>query len=270
MRLVPDLGLVADEFDWVPSPTFVLRRAAVLKRLSSWAPGRVLEVGCGSGALLYELALRGFVGVGVEASPAARILAEKLLAEQKGVRISEALPEDSATFDYLLSFEVLEHIEFDLAALSAWVERLRPGGQCLISVPAHSAKWNLTDTLAGHFRRYDRIDARRLVEQAGLSIRSIETYGFPATWLIERVRLVTRWAQLLHRGIDPTTIARGDAVRTQQSGIARDMETKLFPIYGSRLGQRCWRWAARAQEQFAGTDWGISYLIAAVKEERLS
>jgi SAM-dependent methyltransferase len=265
VRLVPELGLVADEFNWVPSPTFVLRRAAILKRLGSWSPGRVLEVGCGSGALFYELALRGFVGVGVEASPAARVLARKLLAEQKGVCISQEVPDDSEPFDYLLSFEVLEHIELDLAALSAWVDRLRPGGQCLLSVPAHTAKWNVTDTLAGHFRRYDRADARRLVEGAGLSIRSIETYGFPATWLIERVRLVTHWAQSLRRGIDPSTIARGDAGRTQQSGVARDLETRLFPIYGSRLGRQCWHWAAMAQERFADTDWGISYLIAAVK-----
>jgi SAM-dependent methyltransferase len=256
---------VAVELDWVPSPSFVLRRAAVLKRLSSWVPGRVLEVGCGSGALLYELGLRGFVGVGVESSASARALAEKVLVEHAGMQINEALPDTSRLFDYLLSFEVLEHIQDDVGALSSWVARLKPGGQCLISVPAHAASWNLTDTLAGHFRRYDRDDARRLLEQAGLSIRSIETYGFPATWLIERVRLLTRWAQLRRRGIDPASIAIGDRARTQQSGIARDIETRLFPIYGSRLGRHCWRWAAQLQEQFADTDRGISYLIAAVK-----
>lgn len=158
MRLVPELGLVAVELRWVPSPTYELRREAVLKRMRTWTPGRVLEVGCGSSALLYELAVQGFTGLGVESSPAARGVAISLLAERKSIQIVDSLPAESEAFDYLLSFEVLEHIEHDRAASFAWVQRLLPGGLCLLSVPAHRSKWNLTDVLAGHFRRYDRDD----------------------------------------------------------------------------------------------------------------
>lgn len=263
MRSIPELGLAAPELGWVPSPTFALRRAAVLERLGAWAPGRVLEVGCGAGALLHDLAERGFTAVGVESSPAARELATRLLADREDVVITDVLPVERDAFDYLLSFEVLEHIEDDVAALADWVQRLKPGAPCLLSVPASAAKWSLMDVSAGHFRRYERADVERLIDRAGLQLGRIETYGFPATWLIERVRLWARTAQLRRRGVDTAALVRGDAKLTAQSGIERDLETKLFPLYGSGIGRRCFRWAARAQEHFSDTDWGISYLVTA-------
>lgn len=265
MRLVGELGLVATELGWVPSPTFVLRRAAILRRLARWAPGRTLEVGCGSGALLYELAELGFSGVGVETSPAARAVATQVLAAQPAVAVVESLPASSEPFDYLLAFEVLEHLEHDRPHLSQWVARLGSGGRCLLSVPAHSARWNVTDILAGHFRRYDRRELEALVTGAGLSIDRIETYGFPASWLIERTRFLVRWSELRARGIDPSTIAKGDAERTGRSGVERELESRLFPLYGSWPGRHCLRLAGKLQERFADTDWGISYLVTAHK-----
>lgn len=265
MRSIPELGLAAPELGWVPSPTFALRRAAVLERLSAWAPGHVLEVGCGAGALLHDLRERGFTAVGVESSPSARALASTLLSGVEGVVITDSLPPEHEAFDYLLSFEVLEHIEDDVAALRDWVQRLKPGAPCLLSVPASSAKWSLMDVSAGHFRRYDRPDVERLVQRAGLQLGRVETYGFPATWLIERMRLLARTAQLRARGVDVAALARGDAGLTARSGVERDVETRLFPLYGSALGRRFFRWAAQAQEHFSDTDLGISYLVTAWK-----
>jgi SAM-dependent methyltransferase len=265
VRWSPEFGVEAAELGWVPSPSFVLRRAAVLERIDAWAPGRALEVGCGAGALFYDLSLRGFTGVAVESAPGARALAQRLLADQTGVSVAAEAPAEPEAFDYLLSFEVLEHIEQDGAALSAWVQQLRPGGRCLLSVPAHSKKWNLTDTLAGHFRRYDRADVEQLVRSAGLRIDRLETIGFPATWVIERARLLATWSRARSSGIDPALIARGDAKRTQQSGVERKLESRLFPIYGSAPGRWLFRGAARAQALFAQTDWGLSYLVSASK-----
>jgi 2-polyprenyl-3-methyl-5-hydroxy-6-metoxy-1,4-benzoquinol methylase len=44
---------------WVPAPRFVLRRDRVLPLTENLPAGRVIEVGCGSGALLREFASRG-------------------------------------------------------------------------------------------------------------------------------------------------------------------------------------------------------------------
>src|SRR6056297_1260018 len=149
------MGISAPELAWVPSPTYILRRAAVLDWLRDYPPGKVLEIGCGPGALLRDLADRGFSGTGVEVSEKARAIARQFLADNPEMRVVANLPEqNSGAYDYVLAFEVLEHIENDVAALNDWLAYLKPGGIAFLSVPAHRSRWNVTDLSAGHFRRY--------------------------------------------------------------------------------------------------------------------
>jgi SAM-dependent methyltransferase len=264
VRYSVELGVALPEEGWVPSPSFVLRRAAILECVDGWEPGEILEVGCGAGAILYELAVRGFSGVGVEASARARELAGRVV-EQTPIGVTAELPDEPEQYDYLLSFEVLEHIEDDIGALRSWARRVKPGGRCLLSVPAGQKRWNLTDVLAGHFRRYDKEDFVELIEGAGLRLTRLQTCGWPATWFIERLRLIFRTVQVrLHR-IEPNKIGLGDPVRTSESGVDRELETSLFPLYGSFIGRNCLQLAARVQRPFMGRDWGISFLAEAEK-----
>jgi SAM-dependent methyltransferase len=242
---------------------FALRRRAILDQVNHWEPGRFLEMGCGSGALLCELGRLGFRGVGVEMSDRARELARQLTSRHPELEVLDSLPD--GPFDYLFSFEVLEHIEDDAAALHDWVKRLRPGGRALLSVPAHQRKWNVTDTMAGHYRRYDREDTVRLVRSADLEIEGVTTYGFPASWLIEKLRLAATHARARKRGIDPARVQRGDRELTLESGIERTLESQLFPFYAGRIGCAAFSLAARVQLTFYPTDWGISFLVSARK-----
>lgn len=59
------------EANWVPAPRYLMRRDLLLRLFGARKPGRVLEFGCGSGALLAELAGKGFTGTGIEQSEAA-------------------------------------------------------------------------------------------------------------------------------------------------------------------------------------------------------
>ena len=265
MKYIPALGISAPELDWVPSPTFALRRQAVLDRVSKWRRGSVLEVGCGSGAILYDMALLGFTGVGVETSEPARQVAESILQGLPSMAISACIPGKSEQYDYLLSFEVLEHIEDDLAALTDWVKHLNPGGICLISVPAHPSHWNLTDVMAGHYRRYARREILGLIASAGLTPHYVATYGWPATWIIERVRNWVRKRQLAKQGFKLDAVALGDPERTARSGIERSIEARLFPYYSGLLGRGLFASLAGLQRAFYKSDRGISYLIEARK-----
>ncbi len=90
------------------------------------------------GALLHDLADRGYSGVGVELSGKARSIAREVLAGDERFSIEASVPDGPAeSFDLLTAFEVLEHIEDDAGALASWLELVKPGGQILISVPAH-------------------------------------------------------------------------------------------------------------------------------------
>jgi SAM-dependent methyltransferase len=262
MKYHEEIGVSTPEWGWVPSPTYILRRDAILRAVADWEPGALLEVGCGSGSISYEMARRGFRCVAVEMSGPARELAARILRDFPEANVVETPPKD-VTFDYMMSFEVLEHIKDDAAALRDWVARLRVGGRCLLSVPAHRRKWNVTDVSVGHYRRYDRADIISLVESSGLEIESVSTYGWPFTWVIEKVRLRVKSYQLKRRGIDPAAVALGDTQLTEESGIQRDAERRLFPWYGSWAGRKMSRLACRFQFRFMRGDRGISYLVKA-------
>jgi len=50
-------------------------------------------------------------------------------------------------YDYIMAFEVLEHIEDDLSSIKEWGSILHEGGKLLISVPAHQGKWAVATML---------------------------------------------------------------------------------------------------------------------------
>lgn len=263
----PDIGIASPERHWVPTPTYLLRRAAIFDALEGQPPGRALEVGCSAGALLYDLRERGYSGVGVELSERARNIAREILGDDDRFTVRADMPEGPPeSFDLLLAFEVLEHIQRDAEALASWLTLVKPGGRMMVSVPAHRRRWNITDLLVGHYRRYDRTDLEALLSGAGLRIEEISTIGWPASWLIERARILAKKAQVRASGVDLDSIAHGDAERTKDSGVERSLETRFFPLYASGLGRLCLRGAARLQRRFYQTELGISYLAVATKE----
>lgn len=266
MRYTNQFGIAAPELGWVPSPSYILRRAAILDCLKPFAPGRVLEVGCGAGALLYEISKLGFYGEGVEVSSQAYELAKKILVNVHGISIIEDLPKESyEMYDYLLTFEVLEHIEDDIAVMKQWKDYLKPGGLVILSVPAHKKKWNVTDLLAGHYRRYDKKDIINLVERTGFVLIQTITCGWPVSWFIERLRLISRKVKIKISGIHPSELCEGDFERTKQSGVNRNLETKLFPIYGSWIGRMLFFLAISIQRIFYSTELGTSFIVIAKK-----
>ena len=115
------------------------RALEVEKLVTSGLPaGRGLDLGCGDG-LLTQILLEG-VGarnmVGVDPDPAeasqARMLGIYATVHQAG---GERIPERDASFDWVLSNSVLEHID-DIGPVIAEIARvLRSGGQFVFTVP---------------------------------------------------------------------------------------------------------------------------------------
>lgn len=257
-------GPAFPEHGWVPAPRYLMRRDLVLSHLKPLAPGRVLEIGTGSGALLHELARAGWDCTGVEDSPQAYALAGELAKGLPHIRILPALPAEPTTFDCLLAFEVLEHIEDDAAALRSWMTLVKPGGKILLSVPGHARRWSASDILAGHYRRYSREEFMRLAAGAGCAVESVECYGWPLSNVIIKVRSRFDQRRMKRMAADHNSPERKTAY-SHVSGITR-RPVRLYRIYSSWLGRHCLAFFLKWQRRALATEKGNGYLLAATRK----
>jgi SAM-dependent methyltransferase len=70
----------------------------------------------------------------------------------------------------VIAYNVLEHIEDDVAALHSMGRLIRPGGAVVIVVPAFPFAMSPVDVATGHVRRYTRRSLRTAMTRAGLTV----------------------------------------------------------------------------------------------------
>lgn len=261
MEIHPLYGPVVPEKGWVPAPRYLLRRDRILRLLTGLPPGLLLEIGCGAGTLLYELSQRGFVCEALETSVPALEIARHVNAKNVVLHQSPQ-PYWVSRFDYLLAFEVLEHIADDRAALLEWLSWIKPGGCILMSVPAHMKKWTATDDWAGHFRRYERRDLKQLLLSCGFVLERFESYGFPLGNIIEPIRALVHARSLAKRRENDRDENRQN---TAMSSVERSVESRLYPLLASLPGRLIMRFAMYMQELFKNNDLGNGYVLIARK-----
>ncbi len=102
--------------------------------LEAVTPGRMLDVGCGSGELLADFAERGWRPYGVDPGEAAVAAAARRGAEVHRGTLRDQ-PWEPASFEAVVFQHSLEHIVEPIEALHAAARLLAPGGQLLIAVP---------------------------------------------------------------------------------------------------------------------------------------
>ena len=181
-----------DEYWW-----FVARRdliAGLLTDLNLSKPLRILDIGCGTGAMLDVLAPYGDV-VGADYSPEAlSYCAQRGASSGQRYKLARAdirrLPFQSGSFDVVTAMDVIEHIDDDGAALREIARVLRPGGALLATVPAYRSLWSEHDVALHHYRRYTAHNFRRVIAQADLGIDKLSytvSALFPAIWAYRTV-----------------------------------------------------------------------------------
>ena len=149
--------------------------------------GPFLEIGCGKGDVSAHLARKGWQGTAIDFSDAAIDEARAALATFPGVVVKkQALSDVTGTWDTILMWDVLEHIEDDAGALRIVERLLNPGGRLLLAVPSNPREWRWDDDFYGHFRRYtvDGLSAR--LAHAGLEPITFWDFTYPVFWAMRR------------------------------------------------------------------------------------
>jgi SAM-dependent methyltransferase len=168
------------------------RRAIVLdaarRSLRTSATPRILDAGCGGGAVLAELAGLG-TAVGLEPSPTSR---ERALARRAGEVVDgdlARLPFADDEFDLATTLDVLEHLDDDRAALAELRRVVRPGGVLVVTVPAHPRLWSRHDEANHHRRRYTRASLRAAALDGGWRVDRLTHFNtvlLPAAAVLRR------------------------------------------------------------------------------------
>ena len=148
----------------------------------------VLDVGCGTGANVAELAGR-FACQGMDTAADAIALAREHFPGvpfHHGDVLDRTLPLPEGLHLVLL-MDVLEHIEDDRAFLAGLVERLPPGAAILLTVPANPALWSRHDEVFGHHRRYTALDLPAVWAPLPVRVELLSHYCttlYPAVWAV--------------------------------------------------------------------------------------
>jgi len=173
---------------------FVARRHLIVSLLDArYARGgalRILDVGCGTGAMLDELAPFGAV-TGADFAPEAlgfcRTRGSHYPLARADVR---RLPFASESFDIVTAMDIIEHIDDDKAASAEIFRVLKPGGRLFVTVPAFPSLWSEHDEALYHYRRYTGPRLKDLFQRVGFVVPKISyivTAQFPPIWLYRQI-----------------------------------------------------------------------------------
>ena len=246
--------------EWRKTPKFVLRQACLRDLTAGWPAGSFAEAGAGTGTLTWDFLDRGWHGAVQDVAEDTRAGLRAALADygQRLQVVADLADLPAESVDYLLAFEVLEHIPDDAFALRSWARVLRPGGRVLLSVPAHQRKYSAADRLVGHVRRYERDQLVGLLDEVGFASPRLANYGWPVAPVTRRGQAAVD--RLLRRR--EAASARPYEDRSVDSGVRTHPVTSAA---GRLLNERTLRPAFGLQRLTYGREWGDGWVATAVK-----
>lgn len=103
-------------------------------RAPALTPGRMLEIGCASGAFLHQMAGKGWDVEGIEFSEKAAARA-RALGYKVHAGALESAPDPERAYDLIVGWMVLEHLHQPVAALRKLHSWSNTGGRLAFSVP---------------------------------------------------------------------------------------------------------------------------------------
>lgn len=154
-----------------------LARGKALRKIASGrgklvAGAMVLDLGCGDGFLIDELApasAKSIDALDIHLSAEQIVTFSATRPRIKFHNSYDALPQHR--YEMISMFDVLEHVEDDLLFLQQTFSRFaKPGGLFFCTVPAFQSLFSSHDTFLQHHRRYNLPALEQLLHTAGLEL----------------------------------------------------------------------------------------------------
>ena len=172
---------------------FSAKRNLIKQLIAHFCPNppnlKVLDLGCGTGAMLEELEAFGSpfgIDDSLNALPALQAKGIKMIALMQ----AEQLGFKDKTFDIIIALDVLEHICDDRSALNEIKRVLKDQGLCIITVPAYQFLWSYHDEALRHLRRYSKRELQKKVLSLKMDIAFLSYFYFLTFPLFILFRLV--------------------------------------------------------------------------------
>lgn len=180
--------------DAEPSASHRYLLPTVLRLLEGLHPAkrRLLDIGCGNGALSAAIAERGWEVVGVDPSQEGIAVASQAYP---AIRFHAGSAYDDlrsklGTFPVVISLEVVEHVYAPRSYAAGLHDVLDPGGTAILSTPYHGYLKNLALALTGrldahftalwdhgHIKFWSERTLTLLLKEAGFMVQGFERVG---------------------------------------------------------------------------------------------
>jgi SAM-dependent methyltransferase len=161
-----------EDFYW----WFVARRKLVLFLIrgigKSAEPIALLDIGCGTGAMLKDLQPFGN-SVGIDYSDESLRFCRNRKISRLAQCNAENLGLKSGSFDLVISLDVFEHLDNDMAGIRECFRVCKEGGVLVMTVPAYDFLWSEHDEALGHKRRYSARELREKLNAAGFRVEKL-------------------------------------------------------------------------------------------------
>lgn len=195
LRSFTDLGMdLAKRHGMIMFGLKGMKSREIIDLVSPRQGERLLDVGCGTGALLNAMHLvYGTEGFGIDFSSAAIEAAVTYNPCGNSYEVADALklPYKDDSFDLSLSFDAIEHVSDPEVFVQEMVRVTKPGGRIMLYTPSRRFRWTWHwwqivmsrgkygwDVLAGHDpeRFLTPEELSSLMKQAGM--KSVKTTAF--------------------------------------------------------------------------------------------
>lgn len=157
-------------------------------------PPKILNAGVATGATSFMLEKFGKVTSLEYDQACCEFLRETVNLEVTQGSLT-ALPYNDHSFDMVCAFDVIEHIEDDVTAVSEIKRVLKPNGKIFLTVPAYMFLWSEHDVINHHFRRYTSANFSSLIQKADLNIAYKSYFNFLLFLPIAAARTASNFLQ---------------------------------------------------------------------------